>query len=121
MDQLKFTFKEQSDTFEGYLDVYLKKKPPDCILYSAAQGSSFKIHKELFSQTPFLRELLSSANCCNTLEILCPCSTEELAHLVNFLYDGEIHCENENDSKIIQENLEKIFGFPGVKISLFAP
>ena len=121
MDQLKFTFKEQSDTFEGYLDVYLKKKPPDCILYSTTQGSSFKIHKELFSQTPFLRELLLSANFCNTLEILCPCSTEELAHLVNFLYDGEIHCENEIDSKKIQENLEKIFGFPGVKISFFAP
>ena len=122
MDIFHFKFKDQSKLIEKYLDIYLKNKSPDCILHSQ-DGGEFKIHKELFSQTDFLRKILSSAkeHCCVTVEILCPCSTEELAHLVNFLYDGEIHCENENDSKIIQENLEKIFGFPGVKISLFAP
>ena len=40
-----FTFKDQSSTFEAYLDEYLKKKSPDCILYSE-EGSQFKIHKE---------------------------------------------------------------------------
>ena len=71
-----------------------------------------EIHKELFSQTDFLREILSSANCCRKMEILCPCSKEELAHLVNFLYDGEIQCHSQNDSIKIQEDLSKIFGFP---------
>ena len=34
-----------------------------------------------------------------------------LSHLVTFLYDGEIHCENNYDSLKIQDNLCKIFGF----------
>ena len=106
----QLTFKDQSTTIEDYLDVYLKNKSPDCILYSQ-EGSKFRIHKEIFSQTNFLREILSSAKeqCCGTLEILCPCTKTELVHLVNFLYDGEIYCENENDSAEIQENLRKIF------------
>ena len=32
--------------------------------------------------------------------------------MVNFLYDGEIHCEKESDSLKVIENLQKIFGFP---------
>ena len=44
---------------EGYLNVHIKQKPSDCILYSE-DGGKFKIHKELFSQTNFLREILSS-------------------------------------------------------------
>ena len=107
--QLKF--KEHSATIKDYLVVYLKS--PDCILYSK-EGRPFKIHKELFSQTKFLREILSSAkdHCCGILEVLCPCTERELAHLVNFLYDGEIHYENQDKSFEIQENLNKIFGFP---------
>ena len=31
---------------------------------------------------------------------------------MNFLYDGEIHCEKESESLKIIENLQKIFGFP---------
>ena len=31
---------------------------------------------------------------------------------MNFLYDGEIHCEKESDSLKVIENLQKIFGFP---------
>jgi len=58
-------------------------------------------------------EILSSTieHCCDTIEVLCPCSKEELKHMVNFLYDGEIHCEEEFDSLKILENLNKIFGF----------
>ena len=111
MDLFQFTFKDQNKTIEKYLDTYLKNKSPDCILHSQ-DGGKFKIHKELFSQTDFLREILSSANCCEKVEILCPCSKEELAHLVNFLYDGEIQCHSQNDTIKIQENLCKIFGFP---------
>ena len=46
------------------------------------------------------------------IEIICPCSKEELARFVQFLYHGEIQCEDVFDSFKIQENLCKIFGFP---------
>ena len=108
----QFTFKTQIASFEDYMDSYLKDKSTDCILYSE-DGSKFKVHKELFGQTQFLRELLSSANerCCGTINVFCPCSKDEQNHLVNFLYNGEIHCEVEFDSLKILENLNKIFGF----------
>ena len=108
----QFTFSDQVASFEDNMDSYLKNKSRDCILYSK-DGSKFKVHKELFGQTKFLRKILSSANerCCGTIEVFCPCSKDELNHLVNFLYDGEIHCEEEFDSLKILENLNKIFGF----------
>ena len=91
MDLHQFKFKDQNETFENYLDTYFKNKSPDCILYSQG-GGEFRIHKEIFSQTDFLRKILLTANCCEKMEILCPCSKEEHAHLVNFLYNGEIQC-----------------------------
>ena len=113
MKMSQLTFRDQIVSFEDYMDTYLKNKSTDCILYSD-DGSKFKVHKELFGQTQFLRKILSSANerCCGTLEVFCPCSTDELSYLVNFLYDGEIHCEEEFDSLKILENLNKILGFP---------
>ena len=113
MKMSQFTFRDQIGSFEDYIDTYFKNKSTDCILYSD-DGSKFKVHKELFGQTQFLRKILSSANerCCGTLEVFCPCSTDELSHLVNFLYDGEIHYEEEFDSLKILENLNKILGFP---------
>ena len=97
----------------AYLDTYLKNKPADCVLYSE-DGTEFKIRKELLSQTKFLRKILSSAkdHCCNIIEILCPCSKEELGRLVEFLYHGKIICDRKNGSFRILENLIKIFGFP---------
>ena len=99
MKMSQFTFKDQIASFENYMETYLKNKSTDCILYSN-DGGKFKVHKELFGQTQFLRKILSSANerCCGTIEVFCPCSKDELNHLVNFLYDGEIHCEEEFDS-----------------------
>ena len=78
----------------AYLDTYLKNKPADCVLYSE-DGTEFKIRKELLSQTKFLRKILSSAkdHCCNIIEILCPCSKEELGTLVEFLYNGKMICD----------------------------
>jgi len=110
----QFKFSDQTASFEAYLDLYLKNKSTDCILYSK-DGSKLRVHKELFGQTDFLREILSSTkeHFCSTIEVLIPCSKVELKHLVNFLYDGEIHCENESDSLKVIENLQKIFGFPG--------
>ena len=104
-----FVNEQHAFSIEDYLDSYLKKKPADCVLYSE-DGSEFKIHKEMLGQTEFLRQILRSAEeqCCTMIEIFCPCKTEDLKHLVQFLYDGEIHCENENDSHLIFDNLNKI-------------
>ena len=49
-----------NSNLEDYLDTYLKDKSRDCILYSE-DGSKFSIHKEVLSQTSFLREILYSA------------------------------------------------------------
>ena len=46
------------------------------------------------------------------IEIICPCSKEELARFVQFLYHGEIQCEDVFDSFKSQEDLSRIFGFP---------
>jgi hypothetical protein len=51
-------------------------------------------------------------HCCGKLEIICPCDKEDLNHLVHFLYDGEIHCNEEFDTIRVLDNLTKIFGFP---------
>ena len=98
---------------ENNMDFYLKMKPRDCVLYSN-DGGEFKIHKEVLGQTKFMRDILKSVkeNCCSTLEIICPCGKEDLRELVNFFYDGEIHCNDEFDSIRTLDNLCKIFGFP---------
>ena len=57
----RFYFRDQIASFEDYMDTYLKNKSTDCILYSEG-GSKFKVHKDLFGQTLFLRKILSSAN-----------------------------------------------------------
>ena len=69
---------------EDYQELFFTKKMPDCILFSE-EGTKFEIHKELLSQTQFLRNILVSVQdqCCGIIEILCPCSTN-LEHLVNF-------------------------------------
>ena len=46
------------------------------------------------------------------IEIICPCSKEELARLVQFLYHGEIQCKDIFESFKSQEDLNLIFGFP---------
>ena len=49
--------KQHPFVIEDHLDSYLTKKPADCILYSE-DGSQCKIHKELFGQTEFMRQVL---------------------------------------------------------------
>ena len=49
-----------SHGIKDYLHSYFRTKRHDCILYSE-DGVDFKVHKEIFSQTKFMRELLSSA------------------------------------------------------------
>ena len=74
---------------KNYMDSYLWNKPPDCILYSK-DGTQFKLHKELFGQTKFMRKLLKSSHCCDTIEMIFPCSGKELAKLVDFIIEGKI-------------------------------
>ena len=96
-----------------YSKTYFKTKPRDCILYSK-DNAEFKIHKELLGQTEFMREMLKNSKDYynDKIEILCPCTMEELKKVVHFLYFGEIECEDVFDSFKVQENLNKIFGFP---------
>jgi hypothetical protein len=98
---------------EDYQELFFTKKMPDCILFSE-EGTKFEIHKELLSQTQFLRNILISVQdqCCGIIEILCPCSTKYLEILVHFLYHGEIRCRNEFESFEILDDLNNIFGFP---------
>ena len=66
-----------------------------------------------YIHTPRLYHLaLALDHCCNIIEIFCPCSAKELAHLVQFLFKGEMDCENEGEALLVLENLEKIFGYP---------
>ena len=112
METLQFNKKDQITVIGDSLENYLKGKATDCVLY-AKDGNKFKIHRELFCQTDFQRKILSCAKeqCSEILEILCPCSKDELNHLVLFLYSGVINCENELDSLNILENLDKVFGY----------
>ena len=50
--------------------------------------------------------------CCGIIEIICPCSKDELARLIQFLYNGEIPCKDVFESFKSQEDLNLIFGFP---------
>ena len=63
------TFQNHVTEIEDYLDIYLKNKSRDCILYSE-DGGEFKIHKELFGQTNFLRKILATVNdqCCGIMQ-----------------------------------------------------
>ena len=67
--------KEHTSCIEDYMDLCIAKKQGDCILYSE-DGSQFKIHKEVFGQTEFMRQILKSAKgkCCSMIEIFCPCN-----------------------------------------------
>ena len=96
-----------------YSKTYFKTKPRDCILYSK-DNAEFKIHKELLGQTEFMREILKSAKdrCCEKTVIICPCTKEELAQLVIFLYYGKLQLKDVFESFAIQEHLHKIFGYP---------
>ena len=76
------------------------------------KGQTYTHEFLAFLAPHFLREILWSSNCSDTIEVLCPCSKGELDHLVKFLYDGKIQCHSQNNCIKILENLIKIFGFP---------
>ena len=95
-----------------FLESILKNVKHDCILYSS-EGMKFSIHKEIFFESKLMQNILKNANyCCKVLEIVSPCSKNELEYIVNFLYSGKISCLKQFDILQVQENLTKIFGFP---------
>jgi hypothetical protein len=61
-----------------------------------------------------MRSILASSkeNCCGNLDIFLPCQREELAYLVQFLYDGKISCKNPSTSSEFYDNLTQVLGFP---------
>ena len=105
------TNNHHENLISNYLESYLNNKAPDCILYSE-DGFVFKTHKELFSQTKFMRKLLESQNYRDLIEIIVPCSKEDLCNLIFFITHGKIQCDEKNDCFKIIENLNKILGFP---------
>jgi hypothetical protein len=68
MENIQFKFIYQIASIENSLDFYLKNKSRDCILFSE-DGSKFKVHKELFGQTNFLREIYQAPRI-NAVELL---------------------------------------------------
>ena len=104
MNQLKNN--QHEDAITDYMSFYFKNKVPDCILYSE-DGTSFKTHKEIFSQTKFMREVLKNEKCCGQIEIIFPCSKEELCYLVKFMNEGKIEFSKMKDCLKIIENLNK--------------
>ena len=98
---------------QEFINLFYKKKPTDCILYSE-DGIQFKIHREILSQTEPMQNILTSAkeSCCQNLEIICPCSKVELEYVVKFFYTGKLNCESSFDFAIILKILTKVFGFP---------
>jgi len=90
------------------------KKFVNCILVSG-DGFRFNIHEKLINQTQYMCNLFEDArdpDCLDSMKILLIfCTGEELKKLVQFLHDGKIHCENEDESLKILKNLRNLFGF----------
>ena len=105
------TNNHHENLISNFLESYLNNKAPDCNLYSE-DGFVFKTHKEIFGQTKFMRKLLESQSYCDLIEIIVPCSKEDLCNLIFFITHGKIQCDEKNDCFKIIENLDKILGFP---------
>ena len=110
------TLKNDEQIFEAetFLELYLKKKEPDCILYSK-EGVKFNVHKEILYQTKLMKNILldDHGQFSQSIEIFCPCSDKEIESILNFLYNGSISCYQEDEVSKILNNLTKLFGFPG--------
>ena len=56
-----------------HMETFFRNKETDCVIFSE-EGINFNIHKEILSQTEFMRNiLLSTKDCCYTvMQIFCP-------------------------------------------------
>ena len=94
------------------MESYFKSNPPDCNLYS---GDNYvkPVHKEIFYQTQFMRDMVKSVEPDSSVDIIChSVSKEELDVIVDFLYNGTIFGKNEIDVYQSSMKLHKLFGFP---------
>ena len=96
------------------MDSYFKRTPPDCSFYSR-DYSEVPIHKELLYQTQYLRSMVKSAGFeidiyRDKLEIFTELAKDELEAMVEFLYSGEIYC-NQIVASQVSENLIDLLVF----------
>ena len=60
VNQLKLINDAKFFEHESFTESFLKHREADCILYSE-EGTRFNIHKEIFYQTKFMRNIFVSA------------------------------------------------------------
>ena len=77
------------DNLDEKVSQYIGNPQSLTVIYTlySEDGAEFKMLKELFCQTDYLRKIVSSAkeNCCGIIEILCHRSGKQLSIMVNFL------------------------------------
>ena len=108
------TLKSNQKIFECgmFMKPSLKNKETDCVLYSQS-GFKFDIHKEILYPSKLMKNVVNeNSGCCGKIEIVCPCSENELESILGFLYNGAVSCNNKTDILKILKNLNQIFGFP---------
>ena len=91
------TFKSNQKIFEFgmFMKPYLENKETDCVLYT--QGSfKFDIHKEILYPSKLMKNIVNeNSGYGGKIEIVCPCSENELESILGFLYNGTITCDKE--------------------------
>ena len=101
------------------MDSYFKSTPPDCSIFSQ-DDYGILIHKELFYQTKFMRDMVNSVSADSKIEMICPSlSKEELKIIVDFLYNGKISHRNEKTVSQASKNLQELFGFPLIQYGTY--
>jgi len=101
------------------MDSYFKSTPPDCSIFSQ-DDYGILIHRELFYQTKFMRDMVDSINADSKIEMICPSlSKEELKIIVDFLYNGKILNRNEKTVSQASKNLQELFGFPLIQYGTY--
>ena len=97
------------------MKLYLKSKPPDCTLFSK-DGFEIPVHKELIYRTKLIPQIIKSGTddcCCSKIDIIFPSlETKQLQLMVQFLYDGQIFCQDPITATEVISNLKEFFGVP---------
>ena len=102
------------------MDSYFKHTPPDCSLFSQ-DYYEISIHKEVLFQTKYMQELLKSVNLGTSFSkteiIFDSVDKDELKMFVQFLYTGQISCNDQAFASQVSNNLTKLLGFPSLNFS----
>ena len=110
---------EEMVEYDTFMESFLKNEETECALYSK-EGVRFNVHKEIFFQSKLMQNLLldGHSGCCNKIEIICPCTENELESILSFLYDGKFSSKERVDTFNVIGNLTKVFGFPQNRFSI---